>query len=517
MYKLLIVDDEKMIRMGIKNGVSWKESGIEEVYVAASAREALEIIERHHPEVMITDICMTEMNGLDLIATLRKNRENDRMRIIVLTGYDRFDYVRECLRMKVHNFLLKPIDEEELQRSVEEQIQILKTQGEEETKEKNRIRAKAAGWQMYLEQFMRDLICHRGENRMDWPQELEQKRYRAAVAAIVIPEIGSTGAAEPEERFKEQEIRKGCLDLIDARGMGITFQDEEDRVVIVLQADQNRQSVLECIQELADFLESEYGVRIRIVLGSRTEGLDQVWHSYQDALSLLGEKEKEIENIIRVREDKKRDTIIQDVQREFKKAMCDNLADAERVMQIYDKFCRAMSSYKLSDRQVQNWCFEAAAAVCYKSVSVSGEKTACRLDELMNALQGLGREAACELTGTFIRKLLLGKEDSRHDIVEKAKQYILTHLEEELSIVSLAEMFYLSPSYFSRLFKKVNGEGCNEYIVRKRIDKSKYLLKETDIPIGEVAKISGYKNINYFSYAFKKYTGMSPAKYREKK
>ena len=97
MYKALVVDDEKMIRMGIKGGIPWKEIGIGEVYTAASAREALLLIEEHRPEILLTDISMTEMTGLSLIEQIRK--ENEEMRILVLTGYDRFDYARQCLQM----------------------------------------------------------------------------------------------------------------------------------------------------------------------------------------------------------------------------------------------------------------------------------------------------------------------------------------------------------------------------------------------------------------------------------
>ena len=75
MYKLLVVDDEKMIRMGIKNGIDWKEVGIDEVFTAASAREALEVIEKEHPQIMLTDISMTEMTGLDLIDRIRNEKK----------------------------------------------------------------------------------------------------------------------------------------------------------------------------------------------------------------------------------------------------------------------------------------------------------------------------------------------------------------------------------------------------------------------------------------------------------
>ena len=88
-------------------------------------------------------------------------------------------------------------------------------------------------------------------------------------------------------------------------------------------------------------------------------------------------------------------------------------------------------------------------------------------------------------------------------------------METELSVADLADMFYVSPNYFSRLFKKVMKEGCNEYIVKKRIEKSKFLLETTTIRTGKIAEIVGYNDTNYFSLAFKKHLGMSPTKYRE--
>ena len=112
-YRILIVDDEKMIRMGIKNAMPWEKMHIAEVYTASCAREAAELIREQRPEIMVTDISMTEMSGLELVEQIRS--ENNEMRVIVLTGYDRFEYARQALQLQVHDFLLKPIDESELQ------------------------------------------------------------------------------------------------------------------------------------------------------------------------------------------------------------------------------------------------------------------------------------------------------------------------------------------------------------------------------------------------------------------
>ena len=106
-------------------------------------------------------------------------------------------------------------------------------------------------------------------------------------------------------------------------------------------------------------------------------------------------------------------------------------------------------------------------------------------------------------------------EKNVHDIITKAKHYIDEHLAEDLSVSSIAASLYITPNYFSRLFKRVMKEGCNEYIVRKRIEKAKSLLETTSLKTGKIAMMVGYRDTNYFSLAFKKHTGKSPTKYRE--
>ena len=100
-------------------------------------------------------------------------------------------------------------------------------------------------------------------------------------------------------------------------------------------------------------------------------------------------------------------------------------------------------------------------------------------------------------------------------MVARAKSYIKQHLEEDISVTQLAQQFYVAPSYFSKLFKKNTGEGCNNYIIRKRMEKAQSLLSSTNMKTGKIADLCGYKDVNYFSLAFKKYSGQSPLEYRE--
>ena len=164
MYKVLVVDDEKMIRMGIKKVIRWDELGIGDVFTASSAREALEILKEHKPEIMITDIQMSEMSGLELIETAREFQP--KLRVLVLTGYDNFEYARQSLRLKVQDFFLKPADENDLSQAIREQVTYLK---KEEAEVKNSLlvqRTRGVAEQMRLETYMRNLIHRREDGRI---------------------------------------------------------------------------------------------------------------------------------------------------------------------------------------------------------------------------------------------------------------------------------------------------------------------------------------------------------------
>ena len=115
MYKILIVDDEEMIRNGIKAVIPWNEIEIDNVELASSAKEGLALIRRESPDILLTDISMTKMSGLDMVE--EANTLCNNMKVIVLTGYDSFEYAKQALKLRVDDFLLKPIAEDALKES----------------------------------------------------------------------------------------------------------------------------------------------------------------------------------------------------------------------------------------------------------------------------------------------------------------------------------------------------------------------------------------------------------------
>lgn len=513
-YKILIVDDEKMIRMGIKNAMPWESMDIEKVYTAASAMEAAAVVKEYQPEIMITDISMTEMSGLELVEQIRKR--NEEMRIIVLTGYDRFEYARQALQLRVHDFLLKPIDEKELKKSILEQVECLEKERKLKEEDTSRSRAQGVRQQMALEQFMCALISGKPEVRDGLDKFLEEfhfDREQDMRIGFLMPEVHGEEDVE-SSRFRMLTIRQICLGMVDGQKRGITFTDEKNRIVISFFCDKEKKEE-ELSRQLVDILNDELEVKPRIVWGSVRRGFENLSISYNDAVFVLEHEREAFEQIYTMDLNRKQEDIFQEVFQEFRTAMVCSIGEREKLFHIFDRFGMAVESYNLSAKYTRSCCFELASSVYFAYFSDTGGGANEQLSVLMKALSGAEREHALKVTAMFFDRLFAGEEGEVHELVKKVKRRIHENLADDLTVANLAGEFYVTPNYLSRLFKRATGEGCNEYIVRKRIEQAKSLLATTTLKAGEIAIMVGYHDMNYFSLAFKKHTGVSPIKYRE--
>ena len=513
MYKALIVDDEKMIRMGMKKVIPWEQLGIGEVYTAASAIEALDVLENYKPQIMITDIQMNGMTGLELIEKARDIIPE--LRVIVLTGYDSFEYARQSLRLQVQDFFLKPIEEENLSRVLKEQVAYLNEAEEEKRNFLLRQRTQGTAEQMELEKCIRGII-NRSKESSEFMGVLEQyygfQMDQGLQIVLIMPAQNYSGQ-ESEQDFHEMSVKNICMSVVDAQGKGITFSD--DGIIGIVYFTEEESSVLEHIEELSGILKDEFDTNPKIVMGSAVSGFSNLHISYNDAKYLLDTEKESIQDIIQTFGEQNKNNIFRDIFSELKGIMCSNTGNTEYVMKAFRTFAKATKSYNLSQQTVRRLCFEMASATYFAYMGESKETESGRLDALSKSLLSANREEACEVTEMFLNQMLGKEEESVHEIVDKAKYYISEHLTEELTVSNIAASLYITPNYFSRLFKRVTKEGCNEYIVRKRIEKAKSLLETTSLKTGKIAMMVGYRDTNYFSLAFKKHTGKSPTKYRE--
>jgi len=517
MYKTLIVDDERMIRMGISIAVPWERMGITSVFIAASGQEAFRILKKEVPDIMITDIRMTEMTGLELIAKIREINKD--IRIIVLTGYDSFDYARECLRMKVDEFLLKPVDEELLIASIQRLVDLLEAKKQDQIKEKQLRRILGTTEQMNLERILNDFIYEQSTGVEVFESLKNDYHYDVMASmriAILLPVLHFNGKVNDEnDFFTMMNIKNLLIDFLDARGYGITFENLEGQLIIVLFEQERSDGLETIINDFIKIIQAEYDVATKVVLGSKVKGFAQLYISYNEALLLLGQQKDCYKTVLERRGPKTRLEMFREIYHELKNVMEANIGNTEKVIKAFDTVCAAMDSYNISDGYVRKCCFEIASSVYFAFIIDSGgNNVGNKINSLLNAIVNSQRKESCELTKTFLANLLESQEEIEHEIIREAKRYILQNISEDITVSSIAARFYITSNYFSSLFKRVMGEGCNEYIVRKRIEQAKSLLETTNINTGEIAQKVGYQGINYFSLAFKKHTGVSPTQYR---
>lgn len=514
MFKVLIVDDEKIIRTGIKNVIPWVTLKVSEVYTAASGREALELVKQYAPDLIITDISMGEMSGLVLIEEIRKfNRE---CRIIVLTGYDRFDYARKALQLSAQDFLLKPVEEEALAEAVEKQLQELEELHKKREADKQAVRAKGVSQQTCMERYLSELL-EGNENhslREDFFRTFSFPRDMRMRIGILLPDIL---AAESNENrfFRLLTIKNICMGMLDEQNCGLTFNYKGGSIIAVLFMEKLGVEPDEQIRDFVELLERESGSRVRFILGSEQSGFHNLHISYNDAVYVMESERENWRSVVKVEWEQKREQMFLEIYQEFKQSIMLSLDHEEQLFHIYRRFLQALESYNVSDSYGARCCFEIVSSV-YFVLMRSGNVTLNEgLDGLLQSISGADRLIAGQVTMNFLEKLYLSGPGKNHDVVRRVKQLISENLGKNISVASLAAEVYVSANYLSRIFKQAEGEGCNEYIVRKRMEKARLLLQTTTLKAGEIAPMVGYQDINYFSLSFKRNVGVSPTKYRE--
>jgi len=514
---VIIVDDEFIIRKGIHGAIPWGEIGITGVFEAAAGMEALETIDKEKIDIVITDIQMAEMTGLDLISEIKKR--NEEIKIIVLTGYDEFDYARQCLRMRVDDFLLKPVDEEVLINSLQKQIFEFRKKQINLEEERKMRRVTGTKEQMKLESNLRLLLKGKVSDEIirNIGEHTHFPTNRKIRIVILIPSIYAREIKKGEALMLSiLTIKNLLIGFLDAQGRGITLIDEASRIVLMVYDGGKGDELENTLNSVIKFIKVECDVSLRIVKGNVVEHLEEISMSYNDALYLLEKEQEQFRTYLTNKEVRNQAEMFHEVYFELKQNLNENIGNTEAILRVLKAFQSATNAYNINDASVRRYCFELASSIYYSYIAESGEKRSSKLDALQEALMNTKREENYQITYQYIENLLKQGDEEANEIIQEAKCYIREHLTEDISVSGIAERFYLSPNYFSRLFKKVTNERCNEYIVRKRVERAKQLLTSTNLKVGRIAQDIGYRDTNYFSLSFKKATNLSPLQYREK-
>ena len=514
MYKVLIVDDEQIIRNGLYQLIPWDQIGIGSVFTASCAREALEIARKNKPDILLTDICMPEMDGLEMTRLMLEIAPA--LKVIVLTGHDEFKYAQKSCSLGVNDFILKPVDEQNLVKSISLQVERIRNETHTTLRYNLFNRQNILQNQRELEESLMQLTERSiGQHDLAKISEglniMDNCDYQIAV---IVPEIFAGSIWNQHEHLLLMSIKSFFIKIIDTNNVGWTFEDRHGNIVVLFFINSKSGDPSEQISKLQDIVEVEFDVVFKVGIGPVVNHISNIRSSYDQAressLKLWPFSKSDNGGELQEEYLKSPDKIAF-----YKEKIIDGFHDTDVVKEYLKKYINEIKLSGLLKSAAVEKYYDLASAFYWKHLITTGKTVDGKLETLISTLQNSDMENCSVFLEIFIIKLAYSNRKQMHEIIIAATQRINQNLTEDLTVFTLAEQFHIARNYFSRLFKKEMGEGCNEYITRKRIEKARQLLADSNLRTYEIAEQVGYHDTNYFSLAFKKNTGVSPKEFRE--
>lgn len=531
MYRILLVDDEALIREGVSENIQWGKHGYELAGSCENGKEALEFIEKHQVDVVLTDICMPYLDGLQLSEKL--GEKYPAIKIIILSGYDDFEYAKRAIRYGVKEYLLKPITAHEMSQVLNE----LKKEMDKERSAKKQIsQMKAAfhkGQQLLYADVLLNLITgskKEGESRRELREvgvELKSVAFRVAVVEL---DIHTKGDKLSERVKKESALMAFVLhnvaqEIVKKHAAGEVCQGKDNRTFILFCSNRPaefRQIVKTVCQEIIDQINRIMGLAVNIGVGSYRKQLKNIFMSHEDAVEALeyryilgGNHILEIEDIREKRRQADVGEIIEKIILHVKESSSQKLEeDFQALMNVfrenrYNRYSTGRILQKITNRVDE---IRRQAKTGEKAEELEKERV---LKEILTAgdIVDAGEIVYnyCAETGESVAGC---KNPGGRKYVVLATDYIeKNYADHQLNLNSVCSYLNISPSRFSSIFKTVTGTTFLEKLSGIRMGKAKELLEYTDLKNYEIADKVGFNDPHYFSVAFKKITGKSPTEY----
>lgn len=505
MLNVLLVDDEPLVLEGLKTMIAWERYGFHICGEALSGSEALRMIQDHRPELVITDINMPNLSGLELIEQCNRLLPKP-PKFVVLSGYDDFDYARIAMRQKVAEYLLKPIDDEDIYSLL---VKLNASLQEERAAEQSQRKQQA----FIVNNIINRLIQGESGERL-WQQ---------AASAMKIRE--------------DSELQ--CL-LVDAAPMAVdlnawvassfpddrvhAFQDSSGRAGLLVPSECLPGRVEEAAMELHKHVSASAGEPVLVAISGKGCGIGSIRELYRQAAQ-----------VVQVKRGQGRDGLFYfcgDYQGATKfeahKEKLDQLLDAVMTGHVenIDSCARefiASFACRVPDIELTKAYVVNLEWIIFERIAELGGDPDKLMEELQNGYGFLGELADYSMIERYVLQLCVRgasrlnelKRENESNTIFHVIQYVDQEFRSKLQLQELARQFHMNATYLGQLFKKNTGQSFNAYLNEKRIEEAKRLLKRTQMKISDVALQVGYPNTDYFINKFKLSTGMLPSAYKQ--
>lgn len=533
--KVFLVEDEMIIRNGVKRSIDWEKEGYEFVGEASDGELAYPLILKEKPDIMITDIRMPFMDGLELSRLVKTELPN--IKILILSGYDEFQYAKEAIKIGVTDYLLKPISSAKLLEALGQ----VKENILQEREEKELLLHYSRDMQENTENEKSKLFDRLMIGEMSMGEAVEEGKkfglnlsascYAVCLFKILMNSdeknlLEQTVQASEELEGEVKQIEGVCMFQRGISGLAFLVMEENEEKM--REKIRDFSNCLHCVMD--QWKELEYFGAV----GKSVDRIRNLKDSFREAdkvfASRFTEKPKQILSIADLQ-----------VQKEEGEVPVKGFAQVGKTRTVLEKFLNNGTKEEVNDfceayaMQLEKDHMRSAMVRQYVVMDIcivilsfceklsDGEELQKEVQELQTAIQRNGnvREIKENLKKLLVkvievRDMASGRRYS--DIIMAAKEEIEKHyMTEEISLSTVAMHVGMSPSYFSSIFSKEAGKTFVEYLTEVRMEKAREYLMCSSMKTSEIGYEVGYKDPHYFSYIFKKTQGCSPKEYRARR
>lgn len=534
LYKLIIVDDEAAIRNGIANSMPWKEIGFQVIGLCRNGQEALDLIEKNPPDVVLSDIRMPKMDGTELMQILSKNYPE--IKIVILSGYNDFEYLNLSIKNKVAEYLLKPTDPEEIKKVFE------RISGELDVeREKNReIDILRQKYENDKKRHFKDVLdmCIKGylddayfEDEFFAADFSPLENIATSYLFFLVPDGHLSD--EPKELFNlNSKIVEKCKEILGSPVLGDFCISYEDTIVGVLTLGEKagtsraEKEIVTLAKIFQERVFSTLGTTISVGVSNQCKNVYDISQYYTQAKSCAMQSVFLGKETIFMYEQFTNSLHLPQVNMKMDLVLNSILAgdydgytgEVERVIEQFEGYPVKEYGY-----------IDTICVAAMQSVGQMAIKQSVWPEEIMKSLgvsyTDVSRCANLEEKMMFVISVLFAfdkamtqgkKQEGKSTIAASGIKYILDekYRENAMSLEYVAEEMNRNPAYISRTFKTIYNMNFSEYLTKLRMEEGKRLLQETNQKIYEISKNIGYADASNFIKLFKKQYGISPNDFR---
>ncbi|TXK76751.1 response regulator [Paenibacillus sp. N3.4] len=527
MHRMVLIDDEDEVRQGIKQKTNWEACGFQLVGDFDNGRDAFEAMDELQADVVITDICMPFMDGLELTKHIAAKYRD--VKVIIVTGYEDFEYAKQAIKLKVKDYLLKPINSAEFT----EFLHKLRIELDEERKQKEDISLLKIQFQESLP-LLRERFLERIVTSCMKQDEVERKLQRFKLSLdgpcyrVLIGDIDEFNRV-PFQEGDEELLRFAAYnimhEIIEQEHGGIVFRTRDDKFVGLMSgAAEELEWICQTLAEQSKHnMEKYLKLSVTFGIGRIYDALRHIPKTFQEALSALDYRfllgthkvisiqdleygrsletlsyshfEKKLIAAIKIGDKTSAAQGLQDWIDELKMSSCS-------MESCYGKLHKLL--VVLMNVIVETGLEETRVLGDHSFMQMTARKT---LDDVKGWLE--------DICITMIDLLTVKRTTVSQSQMEAAILYIHeNYTDDQLSLQQVCNHIYMSMSYFSASFKTHTGETFIEYVTRVRLHTAKDLLASSFLKTYEIADKVGYSDPQYFSVIFKRHVGMTPKAYR---